>query len=270
MRIFGAGDPVIVLLHGLIASGDCFGAGFDGLDAHATVVVPDLLGFGGSPTDPGLLAAADHLAALHEMLEVLKLHGRPIIAVGHSMGSVLALRWAAELDDQIRGVVGICPPLYRDATEVDKGLRRMGRMESFLAGDGPAPRALCAWMCAHRTTASWLAVAARPELPVTVARAAVKHTWGTYRGSLVDVIRNRDWEPALQHLGVARVPITFLEVARDPVPVPGRAAELIGALPAGAHHVHPHAAHYLPMTDVSWCAAQITMQARRFDGGRPG
>ncbi|MBW0090054.1 alpha/beta fold hydrolase [Pseudonocardia sp. KRD-184] len=263
VRVFGTGDPVIALLHGLVASGDYFGAGFDRLGEHATVVIPDLLEFDDSPADPGLLAAADHLAALHDMLEALHLHRRPLITAGHSMGSILALRWAAELGGRVRAVVGICPPLYRDAAEADEGLRRMGRMEAFLAGDGPLPRAMCAWMCAHRTTASWLAVAARPDLPVPIARAAVKHTWDTYRGSLVDIIRNPAWEPALQHLGATGVPISLLEGAHDPVPVPGRAAELLAAVPVGTHRVRPHAGHYLPMTGAAWCATQIAAQARQ-------
>lgn len=266
--MFGRGDPVIVLLHGMIASGDYFGAGFDQLGAHATVVIPDLLGFGDSPAEPGLLTAADHLSALHEMCDVLQLRSRPIVAVGHSMGSTLVLRWAAKLGDQIQGVVGICPPLYRDGAEAEEGLRRMGRMEAFLAGDGPLPRTMCAWMCAHRPAASWLAVAARPDLPVPVARAAVKHTWDTYRGSLIDIICNPAWEPALRQLAAAGVPITLLEGTRDPVPVPGRAAELVAALPAAAHRMHPHAAHYLPMTDAAWCAGQIAAQGRQPDRDR--
>ena len=258
VRVLGGGEPVVVLLHGLVASGDYFGAGFDRLDDDATVVIPDLLGFGDSPADPGLLAAADHLAALHEMLDALQLQRRPIIVAGHSMGAILALRWSAELGDRVRSVLGICPPLYCDDVEADQGLRRMGRTEAFLAGDGPLPRAICGWMCAHRAAASWVAVAARPDLPVPIARAAVKHTWDTYRGSLVDIIRNRAWEPALQHLVSSGVPIALLEGARDLVPVPGRAAELAAALPGIVHQVHPDAAHYLPMTDADWCVARIS------------
>ena len=257
VRVLGRGDPVIVLLHGLVASGDYFGAGFDQLSVDATVVIPDLLGFGNSPADPGLLSADDHLAALHEMLEALQLQQRPIIVAGHSMGAILALRWATELGDRVHGVLGICPPLYRDDAEADQGLWRMGRMEAFLAGDGPLPRAICEWMCAHRAAASWVAAAVRPDLPIPVARAAVKHTWDTYRGSLVDVIRSRAWEPALQHLASTEVPVALLEGARDPVPVPGRAAELATALPGIVRQVHPDATHYLPMTDAEWCVAHI-------------
>ncbi|MDQ2706454.1 MAG: alpha/beta hydrolase, partial [Actinomycetota bacterium] len=258
VRTFGCGDPVIVLLHGLLASGDYFGAGFDRLGEQATVVVPDLLGFGRSLAAPTPLTAAAHLAALHEMLHALGLGTRPISVVGHSMGSLLALRWAVELTGRVRGVVGICPPLYRDVAEADAGLARMGRMEAVLAGDGLLPRAMCAWMCAHRNAASWVAVAARPDLPVPLARAAVRHTWDTYRGSLVDVVRSRAWEPALDHLGSAGVPVTLLEGARDPVPVPGRAAAL-----GVEHWVHPDATHYLPIIDAPWCVARIAPHGHR-------
>jgi len=48
----------------MAAAGNCFGAGFDPLGRHATVVVPDLLGFGASTVAPGPLTAADHLDAL--------------------------------------------------------------------------------------------------------------------------------------------------------------------------------------------------------------
>jgi pimeloyl-ACP methyl ester carboxylesterase len=79
VRTFGRGRPVVVLLHGLAAAGDCFGVGFDQLGDHATVVVPDLLGFGGSTTNPGPLTAADHLDALDEALDALGLAGGPLV-----------------------------------------------------------------------------------------------------------------------------------------------------------------------------------------------
>lgn len=57
-----------------------------------------------------------------------------------------------------------------------------------------------------------------------------------------------------------RVPITFVEGARDPVPVPGRTAALAATLPHSTHRVHPDADHYLPLTHAAWCAAQIAGQ----------
>ncbi|MGH3843813.1 MAG: alpha/beta fold hydrolase [Pseudonocardiaceae bacterium] len=249
VRAFGTGDPVIVLLHGLVAAGNCFGAGFDRLGACGTVVVPDLLGFGGSPAPPGTFTPAAQLDALTDMINGLGLSGCPIVVAGHSMGSVIALRWAAQGPGQIRGIVAFCPPLYRTRFETDARIREMGRMAAFLAGDGPLPRALCDWMCRHRSAASWLAVATQPELPV------VQHSWETYRGSFEAILASPAWEPALRRLAAAAVPITFLEGARDAVPVPGRTAALAATLPHSTHRVHPDADHYLPLTHAAWCAA---------------
>jgi pimeloyl-ACP methyl ester carboxylesterase len=86
VREFGTGRPVVVLLHGMVAEGNCFGAAFDRLGVWARVVVPDLLGFGGSMVPTGLVSGPEHLDALDEMLDHLGLSDRPLVVVGHSMG----------------------------------------------------------------------------------------------------------------------------------------------------------------------------------------
>ena len=110
----------------------------------------------------------------------------------------------------------------------------MGPFEAALTGDGPLPDRLCAWVCRHRTIAGWVAVAIRPDLPVPVARAGVKHTWDSYRGALVGLLRAPDWEPALDRLAAAGVAVVLVEGGADPVPVPGRAAALAEAARACA------------------------------------
>jgi pimeloyl-ACP methyl ester carboxylesterase len=257
VRTFGSGDPVVVLLHGMLADGNCFGSGFDRLGTGSTVVVPDLLGFGSSAAQPGPFTAADHCAALDEMLDDLALGDRPLVVVGHSMGAGLAVRWAATRTPQVQAVITFCAALYRTGAEADEGVRRMGVVEAILAGDGPLPRTLCAWMCRFRTTASWVAVAIRPDLPVALARSGVHHRWDSYRGSLKSLVRNAEWEPALRRLADAGVTVTLAEGARDPVPVSGRATTLAASLRGVAWAQHPGAGHQLPITDGPWCAAVI-------------
>ncbi|MHA6781785.1 alpha/beta fold hydrolase [Pseudonocardia saturnea] len=258
VRTFGSGRPVVLLLHGMTAAGNSFGAVFDGLGGSARVVVPDLLGFGGSMVASGPVTGEDHLVALDAMLAELGLANEPLVVAGHSMGGPLALRFAARHRDRVHGVVTLCAALYRDAAEADAQVTLMGPAEAVLVGDGPLPERFCRLVCRYRTVAGWVAVATRPDLPVPVALAGVQHTWDSYRGSLNGLLRTPEWEPALHRLGAAGVPVTLAEGARDPVPVPGRAAELAAAAPTVRHLIHPTATHLMPLTEGGWCAGLIT------------
>ncbi len=137
----------------------------------------------------------------------------------------------------------------------------MGLFEAILAGDGRLPRAVCAWMCRFRTTASWVAVAIRPDVPVALARSGVQHTWDSYRGSLIALIRSAEWEPALRRLVEAGVAVTLAEGSRDSVPVSGRAATLAAGLPGLAWAQYLGAGHQLPITDGTWCATVVAEAA---------
>lgn len=48
----------------------------------------------------------------------------------------------------------------------------------------------------------------------------------------------------------------------DPVPVPGRAAELARSWPNIQILLHPHSDHGLPLADPQWCQALIGAAAR--------
>lgn len=257
VRTFGSGEQVVLLLHGMAAAGDCFGAAFDRLGESARVVVPDLLGFGGSMVPAGPVGGPAHLDALDQMVTALGLNEAPIVVVGHSMGGPLALRFAARHTDRVTSVVTLCAALYRDATEADERIALMGPFEAMLTSNGPLPQLLCAWICRHRTFAGWMAVAIRPDLPVAVARSAVQHTWASYRDSLDGLLRAPDWEPALDLLAGAGVPVALVEGDADPVPIPGRAAELAKAAVSVRLVTRENATHLLPLADGAWCAALI-------------
>ena len=257
VRVFGTGETVILLLHGIIASGDSFGAVYDDLGRSARVVVPDLLGFGASMDTAGPYDAAAHLGALDAALEVLDLDQQPTIVVGHSLGGVLAIRWAATHPDRTRAVLTFGAPLYRTRAEADQRMVAMGPMAALLAGTGRLPQAFCAWTCRHRRIASWLAVGSRPDLPVPVARGGVNHTWATYSGSFDNLVRDGGWAPALEALDERGIRVVIAEGARDPVPVQGRARVLARQLPSVRYEIHEHADHLLPLADPGWCRALI-------------
>jgi pimeloyl-ACP methyl ester carboxylesterase len=88
----GSGDPVLLLLHGLGATGEVWDGLVDSLADRwpGSVLVPDLPGHGRSAPLPrysfGSLAAA-----LAGTLEA----GRPVAVLGHSLGGVLGLTLAS-------------------------------------------------------------------------------------------------------------------------------------------------------------------------------
>ncbi|MEO7422696.1 MAG: alpha/beta fold hydrolase [Ornithinibacter sp.] len=197
VRDFGTGESVILLLHGIIASGNNFGAGYDDLGRSARVVVPDLLGFGGSMDTAGPFDAATHVAAFNAELAELDMDHQPTTVLGHSMGGVLAIRWAAANPDRSKAVVTVGAPLYRTSAEADQRMGAMVPMAALLAGSGLFPEAVCAWTCRHRGIASWLAVGSRPDFPVAIARRGVNHSWASSSDSLDSLVRDDGWAPAL-------------------------------------------------------------------------
>jgi len=257
VRTAGAGDRVVVLLHGLTASGDYFGAGYDRLAAGGRLVIPDLLGFGRSLNEhAGDYSLQAHLAALELMARELGLDGRPLTLAGHSLGGLLALHWAARRDD-VERVVCFSTPLYADAREADERIRAMGRIERLFATQGPVPRALCSAMSRHRATAQWVATAFEPRFPVTVTRMAVRYSWASYLGAMNGVIRCGGWEAPLAALDRAAIPVLLADGAHDPVPAPARASELAGRHGNVTVATHPAAGHQLPLTEPGWCADRL-------------
>ena len=263
VRTAGDGDRAVILLHGLITSGDYFGAPYDRLDDDARLVIPDLLGFGRSldvrRDDHGLQA---QLAALDAMARELRLDGRPLTVAGHSLGGLLALHWAARRSD-VERVVCFSTPLYLDASEADARISAMGGVERLYATQGPLPRALSGLMSRRRALAQWVVAAIEPRWPVAITRMAVHHTWASYLGAMNGVIRDSSWQAALGALEAAGIPVLLADGAGDRAPVPGRAAELAQRHTNVAAEIHPGAGHQLPITHPQWCVDRIAMPALR-------
>ncbi len=257
MRTVGSGARAFILLHGITASGDIFGAGWDELGRHGRVVIPDLLGFGRSLTEADTdFSLEAHLAALDQMLTELGLDDLPLTLVGHSLGGLLVLHWAARRP-HVERVIALCAPLYVSAAEADERIARLGWLERLFALEGPAAAAMCAWMCRHRTAAAWLMVVLEPRWPLIIARYGVRHTWASYLGAMNGVIRRGGWESALRQLEARQVPVILAEGARDPVPVPGRADALAVEHANVRVLTHPTADHELPITDPAWSLAVV-------------
>jgi pimeloyl-ACP methyl ester carboxylesterase len=106
----GSGQPV-VLVHGIASSGTTFVNVVPLLDPSHRVVALDLLGFGESPSPAGarytVEEQVDYLRRTLASLDIPR-----FVLVGHSLGSIVAARYAAIHRDQVRGLVLVSPPVY--------------------------------------------------------------------------------------------------------------------------------------------------------------
>ena len=104
--------PVVVLVHGIASSSVTFQELVPLLSGTHRVIALDILGFGQSPApEDNDYSLAEHSAALDRTLRSLRLRGR-IVLVGHSLGSLIAGRYAADHPSVVSRVVLVSPPVY--------------------------------------------------------------------------------------------------------------------------------------------------------------
>ena len=94
----------VLLLHGIPGSGAAWRPVAAHLSGDFNVVVPDLLGFGGSARPAALRAlhAAGQAAAIGQLLD--ELGTGPVVVVGHDFGGPVALTLLSQRPDQVRGL----------------------------------------------------------------------------------------------------------------------------------------------------------------------
>jgi len=91
-------------------------------ERHRAVSI-DLLGFGESPSpEDATYTLEEHVAALHRTLRASRL--RHVVLVGHSLGALIAARYAAVYPRAVTRLVLVSPPIYFAPTEIGPPLDR--------------------------------------------------------------------------------------------------------------------------------------------------
>ena len=102
-----------MLLHGIASSSVTFEYVVPLITEYHHAISIDLLGFGESPAPPdATYTIEEHVAALHRTIRKLGL--RRFTLVGHSMGALIATRYAATHRRAITRLVLVSPPVYVD------------------------------------------------------------------------------------------------------------------------------------------------------------
>lgn len=110
----GKGRPVI-LLHGGLSTHRYWNDVAALLEDKRHLLLPDLLGFGSSPKPrEAEYSLGQFIACLDHTFEAYDFKEPPVLA-GHSMGALIALRWAANQPERFAGVVLSSPLFFEES-----------------------------------------------------------------------------------------------------------------------------------------------------------
>lgn len=104
-RVYGQGEPAVVLVHGWACDENYWHAQLDALKAHYTVVTLNLAGHGASAanrSDWSIANYAQDVAAVAHQLP-----NEHLVLVGHSMGAAVALAATPLLGERVIGVIAV-------------------------------------------------------------------------------------------------------------------------------------------------------------------
>lgn len=261
-RVSGNDDQnAVILLHGLISTGDIFGRTFDQLAASAKLVVPDLPGFGRSlDEDRAGFTLAHHLDMLDELADEQGLFDRRWTVGAHSMGSTLALAWADRHHRNVDKVVCWGAPVFRTSREARTSIAG-NTMARLFALDTRLAELACSFSCEHRAAAGWIAAALAPALPVAISRAAPLHTWPAYRDALHHLVMEPDWDQLLGQIATNSIETSLIWGRNDPIGDPRFAREVTADHPYTKVATVSAADHHLPLSHPALCLRHLTEES---------
>lgn len=104
-RVFGSGEPAIVLIHGWATDANYWNKQFDVLRKKYTVVAVDLAGHGASTrnrTDWSMENYGEDVAVV-----VRQIPNQQVILVGHSMGATVAMEAVPRIGERVIGIIAV-------------------------------------------------------------------------------------------------------------------------------------------------------------------
>lgn len=208
--------PVVVLLHGLGGFAASWRTTIDALAGQATVLAPDLPGFGRS-AKPRMRYGLDFfVAALDAFLDALDV--RPLALVGHSLGAGVAVAWALRWPGRVERLAllgGLVPGFAYRVSPVYRLLALPGVGEALaLLRCRPLYRAALR-RCFHEPCPEDLAYLVHHDYALRTtwaARSAYLATLRSVRGDFVG--RGPEYRRALAGLDL---PVLLIHGRQDPV-----------------------------------------------------
>ena len=185
--------PTVLLLHGIASSSVTFHNVLPLLERTHRCIAIDLLGFGESPAPAWAnYTLADHAAAVERTVASLRLR-EPFTVVGHSMGALIAARYAARKPRRVSGLVMVSPPIYLSPAEIGDAFER-ARMDFYLR--------LYEYLRTNRDFTLRHAALVQRLLPIPKAVDITERNWEPFVKSLQHSIESQTTLSDLAHVNV--------------------------------------------------------------------
>ena len=104
-RVWGKGEPAVILIHGWACDSNYWSAQIDALKARYTVVAVNLAGHGASEANRTRWSMANYGEDVATVAR--RIDNRQIVLVGHSMGADVALEAARHIGDRVIGIIAV-------------------------------------------------------------------------------------------------------------------------------------------------------------------
>lgn len=184
-EVLGSGPKQLVLIHGLTGSLNYWKQDIESISDTHTLLLIDLLGFGGSPKPNSDYSLDTQLRAIEKVMIKAGFGDRKSMAVGHSMGATIALALLEKHQDWFDGGVFISLPAYRDAQEFKRRMSTHSLLDRLTVSN--ASRYVC---MLHPV---FMNRALKPDnLTNSVFDDSKKHTWQSYEFSLNEIVLRTD------------------------------------------------------------------------------
>ncbi|RIK53721.1 MAG: hypothetical protein DCC59_06255 [Chloroflexi bacterium] len=182
----GTENPTLVFIPGLSGTTRYWEGRLGALEKKYRVLLIDPLGFGDSPKPWSRYTVDRHVDALNETLK----SERQFVLVGHSMGTLLSIAYAARHPEQVNRLVLLSTPFFGGDAKV---ARRFFSSQPVPLGWFFSNMILAAVICMiTRRVFGRLMPYFRRDLPREVAADIVKHSWRSFTSSFWEVICNYD------------------------------------------------------------------------------
>jgi pimeloyl-ACP methyl ester carboxylesterase len=182
----GIDGPTLVFIPGLSGTTRYWQGRLGALEKNYRILLVDPLGFGDSPKPLSRYTIDSHVDALYQILK----NEKRFVLIGHSMGTLLSIAYAARHPKQVERLALLSTPFFGGDAKV---ARRFFSSQPVPLGWFFSNMVLAAVICIiTRRFFGWLVPYVRRDLPREVAVDISKHSLRSFTSSFWEVICNYD------------------------------------------------------------------------------